>query len=120
MRQSYYLYQITLGGLSYIGATNCPRRRMATHRRATTPIGLAIKKLGWSSAIVKILAIGPRDYIHELEIKAIQRFNTLKPNGYNVRLNWLPPTIIVPIYFCRKKYHGRTDQYGNPLARALL
>lgn len=53
-------------------------KRYAVHR--------AIAKYGWEKVKYTILCIGSFEYIKDLEVKAIARYNTVAPHGYNLTL----------------------------------
>jgi len=84
------LYKITApDGLLYIGASNDARRRWIDHNAkakagSNCDIHKAIRKFGWKNFKKQILVIGPDEYIYELEMKAIEAFNTITPFGYNM------------------------------------
>jgi group I intron endonuclease len=82
-----YLYCLTFSnGKKYIGLTNNPQKRLQYHLKAKNGCPLvqaAIKKYG--SPRFDILCIGSRDYIRELEGKAIAAFQLQKSKfGYNI------------------------------------
>lgn len=86
----YYLYQIRnkVNGKCYIGVTNNPRQRYKDHFEHKTKGSLlicrALLKYGPNSFEFKILVIGDKEYIYNLEIKAIAKFLTQVPFGYNL------------------------------------
>jgi len=85
-----YLYKITntINDLVYFGVTKNPITRMAGHASSTTPtrsyLKNAIKKHGRDKFTLQVLVKGTQAYCYELEKKAIEAFNTLSPNGYNL------------------------------------
>jgi group I intron endonuclease len=85
-----YLYRLTSpSGKSYIGIANNYRKRWSMHRyRATrgdnSAIYCAIRKYKWESFSSEVLVIGSFEYVKDLEVKAIEAFNTMYPNGYNL------------------------------------
>jgi hypothetical protein len=80
----HYLYRILLpDGRRYIGVSKQPKYRMAAHYRAPTYIGAAMRLYGRNACRLEILCGGPRDYIYELEERAIKKFNTRYPAGCN-------------------------------------
>ena len=81
----FSLYCITLpDGRAYIGAAKNPKTRFVEHCRGKFFIGKEIRKVGKENAALQILACGKRDYIFELEEKAIAAFKTRWPNGLNI------------------------------------
>lgn len=88
---NYYLYKIAnkVNGKLYIGITKNPRLRKWQHFNHRHPstisvIKLAIDKYGKDNFEFEVICIGTRSYIQELESKAIEAYNTVSPNGYNV------------------------------------
>ena len=85
-----YLYRLTSpSGKSYIGIAKDYRQRWRMHRyRANrgdnSALYSAIRKYKWESFSSEILVIGSFEYVKQLEIRVIQVFNTLYPNGYNM------------------------------------
>ncbi len=73
-------------GKKYIGITNAPKRRFVEHRTPKsncTYVRRAIKKHGCPR--LSVLCTGPRNYILDLEIKAIEAFKTQDSRfGYNI------------------------------------
>jgi hypothetical protein len=81
----FELYKITMpDGRAYIGVSKVLQIRVRNHRRSLHPIGVAIREVGFESVRVQVLARGARDYIYELEAKAIEIFGTRFPAGLNV------------------------------------
>ena len=85
----HYLYQIRnkFNGKCYIGVTNNPKRRYKEHfesENGSVLIKQSLLKYGPNAFEFKILVIGYCDYIYDLEIKAIAKFNTMSPFGYNI------------------------------------
>lgn len=83
------LYELSFpNGKRYVGIAGCPERRMAQHwkdsGRMRTPVQKAFRHFGKSAVKMTVLAVGNRDYILDLEVKAIAAFGTRVPNGYNV------------------------------------
>jgi hypothetical protein len=73
----------------YIGVTIDPERRWSQHKSMNTNCSVlksAIKKYGSDTFIFDLLVCGEDKYIDELEVKAIEKFNTVSPNGYNITL----------------------------------
>lgn len=87
-----YLYKITnlVNGKLYIGISERPAERKAQHfDRSAGPkkslVRKAIDKYGKENFTFELLCMGDRDYIAELETKAIFHYNSILPNGYNIR-----------------------------------
>jgi hypothetical protein len=80
----HYLYRILVpDGRAYIGRSKSPRSRFSTNCGAASGIGQAIQRHGSDNCVFQILCAGPEDYIKDLENRAILKFNTLYPAGYN-------------------------------------
>ena len=81
-----YLYAIELPGrgVAYIGVSSEPKARFRTHSNADTDIGRAIRQYGRENVVLRLLAIGDRDYIYDLEYEAVKVFGTRWPVGFNV------------------------------------
>ena len=85
-----HLYKITntINDMVYIGVTKDPHHRMIAHACFTTPtksiIKNAIKKYGRDKFHLQVLLTSTQEYCYEMERKAIEAYNTLKPNGYNI------------------------------------
>jgi group I intron endonuclease len=85
-----HLYKITntVNDMVYIGVTKNPHHRMIAHACFTTPtksiIKNAIKKYGRDKFHLQVLLTSTQEYCYEMERKAIEAYNTLKPNGYNI------------------------------------
>lgn len=84
MNWVYYLYLITLpDGQQYLGVTKDVRRRFCRHCcNLRTLLGREIQRQG--APTLRVLAAGHRDFVYELEMRAIAAFNTRVPNGLNV------------------------------------
>lgn len=92
-----YLYKITnlVNGKMYIGVTVTPRKREREHlqenKRNKNPlIKQAIAKYGVENLKFEVICIGDRDYIYDLEAKAIELYGTLavgssEEGGYNLK-----------------------------------
>jgi group I intron endonuclease len=87
------LYRLTFpGGKAYVGITSKTiARRLALHKNQAknraNAVHMAIKKYGWGSVLVEVLAVAPDwSYLCALEQKAIVAFGTLTPHGYNLTL----------------------------------
>lgn len=85
-----HLYKITntVNDMVYIGVTKNPQHRMISHACFTTPtksiIKNAIKKYGRDKFTLQVLLTSTQEYCYDMERKAIEAYNTLKPNGYNI------------------------------------
>jgi NUMOD3 motif len=84
------LYSIIFpNGKEYIGIATNAVRRWIQHKSCAThgskiAVHCAIRKYGAEAAKQRVLVRGSAAYIRALETKAIARFGTLAPNGYNV------------------------------------
>lgn len=89
----YYLYQIEnkVNGKLYIGITSQPEKRKQRHFSKTghTKFSIlrhAMDKYGRENFLFKILCIGHKEYILDLEVKAIALYKTReKLFGYNIK-----------------------------------
>lgn len=81
----YNLYCIRLLGVPiYIGVTKRnPDLRFKDHCRPGKPMRRLFQKYG-DRIWVETLAVGSRDYIYDLEVKAIKAFDTRYPGGFNL------------------------------------
>lgn len=84
-----YIYKYTSpSGKSYIGQTICSLKDRAGHGgkryKGSYEFYKAIKKYGFKNFEVEILAEVLQEQLDQMEIKYIQLFNTLIPNGYNI------------------------------------
>ena len=81
------IYKITnqINGKSYVGQTTTSlSQRMASHRRANSVIGKAIRKYGWENFSVEVLEeCDTKEQLNEREIFWIAALNCKTPNGYN-------------------------------------
>ena len=90
MSKAACLYSITntLNGMKYIGVTVNPQVRFRNHGyhkiKTKSAIKNAMLKHGVENFKMDILCIGSQSYCYELEAKAIEVYNTKKPNGYNI------------------------------------
>lgn len=90
----YYLYSISFPNTKrYIGITDNPSRRLATYksnaRKGSTKqkVLTAIRKYGIENLKLQILVIGEKEYIRDLERKAIEAYGTrIHQFGYNQAL----------------------------------
>lgn len=81
------LYCLTApSGKQYIGVTRkLLEIRVAQHIYNHNVVGEALRKYGVKNFEKRVLVIEDEDYIYELEEKAIERFGTLVPHGYNLK-----------------------------------
>jgi len=91
MEEIHYLYKITnkVNGKLYIGMTKDCTLRKRQHLTKTTTSSLvcrAVKKYGKENFSFDILCVGPKDYIADLEIKAIQAYESNAVSGYGYNL----------------------------------
>ena len=92
--RSYYLYKITnlINGKLYIGVTAHPKKRVRQHLFEKPKIGKisliknAAIKYGGDNFKFEVICIGKKDYIYDLEVKAIKAYSTTSPNGYNIAI----------------------------------
>lgn len=91
----YYLYKITnlINNKVYIGVTGNPKRRKYEHFRKKSGtfslVRLAVKKHGLDNFKFEILIKGERKYIEELEVRAIDLYES-KIHGYNIQSGGCP------------------------------
>lgn len=89
MKNNFLIYMHTApNGKSYIGQTNNLPRRNRGHLNKTgcRAFRSAIDKYGWDNFEHRILAKNiTLDTANVLEAKFIAEYNTLSPNGYNLR-----------------------------------
>lgn len=89
--KTYYLYRITnrVNGKLYFGITYQPKVRKYQHFKGHGPsislVHKAVNKYGKENFDFQVLCAGSKDYILELEAKAVEHFQTQQPNGYNIR-----------------------------------
>lgn len=77
------VYRIRVGGKSYIGVSNNPKRRLRDHMKADTLIGRALRKYG--DQTLEILAeFDTKEEAFQREIQEIEKGNTIRPGGWNV------------------------------------
>lgn len=90
MAEVAHLYKITntVNDMVYIGVTKNPKSRMNSHACSVTPtksiLKNAMKKYGRDKFTLQVLFTSTQEYCYEMERKAIEAYNTLKPNGYNI------------------------------------
>lgn len=89
--KSFFLYVLTFpNGKFYYGISGNVARRLVAHRGAARKgsplyVHCAIRKYGAENVTCTTLAAGPRDYIADLEIKAISAYRTCDRGiGYNL------------------------------------
>lgn len=106
----YSLYELSFpNGKIYLGISVRPKIRWEEHMRAARrgshlPVHKAIRKYGWASVKRRVLVVGGRDYIADLEVKAIAAFGGVE-NGYNIGLGGTTSPTTSPSV--RKKMIGR-------------
>lgn len=91
--KKFYLYKITnqVNGKLYIGITSNPENRKKAHfsekpKTNFTIVQLAMNKHGRENFTFEIICIGEKDYILDLEVKAIALYRTReKEFGYNIK-----------------------------------
>ena len=112
----YYLYKIEnlVNGKIYIGITNNPERRFKEHKSSygcSPLVRAAILKYGVSSFSFDLLCCGDKEYIQELEAKAISEYNSSTlGHGYNIKtgeqiVSNLPPESKKKISESLKEYY---------------
>ena len=81
----FELYRITTpDGRAYFGVSKILARRFSRHAKSKYPIGVAIREVGVDNVQVEVLIRGSRQYIYDLEARAIEKFGTRFPVGLNV------------------------------------
>lgn len=92
MPKEFYLYKITnlVNNKSYIGITGDAYKRQLQHfkmrsKKWNSLISKAIDKYGKNNFTFQILCIGTKEYISDLENKAIALYETRTPSGYNIK-----------------------------------
>jgi group I intron endonuclease len=88
MNYIIYKYTSKTTGKSYIGQTNNPEKRMTEHKRANRGFAFsnAIKKHGWDDFEYTVVENGLSiNDANEKEEHYISHYNTLSPNGYNLK-----------------------------------
>jgi group I intron endonuclease len=87
------LYRLTSpSNKQYIGiAKNGLQNRFSVHvaeakSGSSTALHKAIRKYGSDAFVKEILVVSDYEYIRDLEIKAIEAFKTMSPNGYNLTI----------------------------------
>jgi len=90
MEKVAFLYKVTnkINNMSYIGVTVDPKKRWKSHCRPNGNSRLLLKnailKYGSDNFEMKILCKTTQSFCYELEQKAIEVYNTVKPDGYNL------------------------------------
>lgn len=89
----FHLYVLEFpNGKKYFGLSSNPSKRWGHHKKLSFglshfPVHLAIGKYGSDNVQFRILVIGSKPYIQQLEISAIEKFNTRdRAFGYNLSL----------------------------------
>lgn len=87
-----YFYKITCkkNGKSYIGRTNNPKRRIEEHLTAcgSSLLLYDFVEYGWKKFTFSIVGlVSPAINLDAIEDSYINKYDTLTPNGYNMRLN---------------------------------
>ena len=90
--QTHYLYKITnlVNGKVYIGVTVNPAARKSQHfcyPSSERLVNKAVSKYGKGSFSFEILCVGSREYIYELEAKAILAFNSMGISGWGYNIS---------------------------------
>ena len=83
-----YLYIIhnNINEKKYVGVSIRPEERFKQHknREGCPALHSAIKKYGEDNFSMELLCVGDAETIDQVEIEAIQLFNSVSPNGYNI------------------------------------
>lgn len=89
--KKYYLYKITnkVNDKLYIGVTDNPKTRRKQHlynknQNKNSIIRKAVNKYGPDNFTFEVICIGSKDYIYDLEVKAIAAYDTMN-SGYNIK-----------------------------------
>lgn len=90
--KKYYIYKFTnkLNNMSYIGQTICPEKRLKEHlygrkTKTNTYFDRTLKKYGLQNFNYEIIdSASTQENIDKLEKYYIEKYNSLKPNGYNI------------------------------------
>lgn len=82
----YSLYRIETPLGDYIGVSKNVRARFSAHKisKRVSPISDVIRYCNLTFDSVRVLAIGSREYIYNLESKAIAAFGSRWPSGLNI------------------------------------
>lgn len=88
----YYLYKITnsINEKVYIGVTKNPKDRRKCHffnrsQKSRSLIKNAIDKYGADNFEFILMCSGERDYIFDLEARAVEVYGAMAPHGYNIK-----------------------------------
>ena len=89
MEETHYLYKITnlINGKLYIGVTKDPKHRKDSHfSKGQRLVNKAYEKYGKEGLSFEVICAGSKDYIYDLEVKAIKLYNSdaSMGHGYNV------------------------------------
>lgn len=89
MEDIHYLYKITnlVNGKLYIGVTKNPKHRQLSHfSKGERLVNKACEKYGKDNLTFEIICEGSKDYIYDLEVKAIKLYNSdaTTGHGYNI------------------------------------
>lgn len=89
MEEIHYLYKITnlVNGKLYIGVTKDPKHRQECHfSNGDRLVNKAYTKYGKDNLIFEIICVGSKEYIYDLEIKAIELYKSdaTTGHGYNI------------------------------------
>jgi polyribonucleotide nucleotidyltransferase len=116
----YSLYELEFpNGKKYLGITHQPDRRWIQQCQASArekqdfPLYKAIRKYGSASVKRRILVVGTLEFIREMEIAAIAKYDTLVPQGYNVALGGQISPSAVPEVL-KKMSEGQRRAWANP------
>ena len=85
LNELHYLYLITneTRGLQYVGVSYNPKNRIKVHLNGTGNRLISEHKNDLFT--FKILCAGTYSYIYSLEAKCVEKYNTISPNGYNLK-----------------------------------
>jgi group I intron endonuclease len=90
MEKVAFLYKVTnkVNNMAYIGVTVDPKKRWRNHCRPNGDSHLLLKnailKHGSDNFEMQVLCKTTQSFCYELERKAIEVYETLKPSGYNL------------------------------------
>lgn len=103
------LYSLTFpNGKRYLGISTNPRKRLRLHKKyalsgSKFAVHKAIRRFGFEAVRQQILVVGPREFILDMEAKAIAAFQTRKAAyGYNMSAG------------------GQANPMDNPLSRQKM
>lgn len=112
------LYMLTFpSGKIYIGVTTgTVKNRIVRHvshsKSRDYAVHRAIRKYGREGIVARTLAVGSRDYILDLEQRAIAAFGTLVPTGYNQSLGG--DGVRVPTFTAEHRVKLASAKRGKP------